>query len=380
MKLYKLLLVFVLFSFNANAQDAARNWTVQLTAEVNYDPEFITLNWLPNENETPNQYYVFRKEKGTAGWGVALATLDSDILTFTDLTAVKGISYEYYLQLRLGASLYAWGFVNSGIDVPLSPNKGDLLLIVDETIAPELSGELDVTFNGYHILNNDLVDPRSEILITLKDENEFLIMEDEADTANFGIYLSDPEGVQHRLNFRNSLGEPLMEWIPADASNKKFKIVYDGDFEMNGVYRLLVQAVDKSGNISGDFEYDIEFEVDHNSSITYLMNYPNPFSTSTQFVFTLTGSKIPDEFTIQIMTITGKVVREITKDELGTLKIGRNITEFAWNGTDEFGDALANGIYLYRVIVKIDNEAVELRESGADKYFTKEFGKMYLMR
>jgi hypothetical protein len=109
------------------------------------------------------------------------------------------------------------------------------------------------------------------------------------------------------------------------------------------------------------------------------MNYPNPFSASTQFVFTLIGSKIPDEFTIQIMTATGKVVREITKDELGDIHIGRNITDFSWNCTDEFGDALANEVYLYRVIVKIENENVELRESGADQYFTKSFGKMYLM-
>jgi hypothetical protein len=239
---------------------------------------------------------------------------------------------------------------------------------------------LDVTFNGYHILNGDLIDPRSDVLITLKDENPYLIMEDEDDTANFGIYLTDPNGVQMRLNFRNSIGEPLMEWIPADPGNKKFKIVYTGDFKLNGTYRLLVQGVDKSGNTSGDFEYDIEFEVDHNSAITHLMNYPNPFSTSTQFVFTLSGATIPDEFTIQIMTVTGKVVREITKDELGDIRIGRNISEYRWNGTDEFGDALANGVYLYRVIVKIDNETIDHRESGADQYFTKQFGKMYLMR
>lgn len=239
---------------------------------------------------------------------------------------------------------------------------------------------LDVTFNGLHILNGDLIDPQSEILITLKDDNPYLLMDEEEDTANFGIYLTDPNGVQHRLNFRNALGEPQMEWIPADASNKKFKIIYDSYFEENGVYRLLVQGIDKSGNISGDFEYDIEFEVDHHSSITHLMNYPNPFSTQTQFVFTLTGAKVPDEFTIQIMTVSGKVVREITKDELGPIHIGRNITEFTWNGTDEYGDLLANGVYLYRVIAKIDNMAIEHKESGADEYFTKSFGKMYIIR
>ena len=239
---------------------------------------------------------------------------------------------------------------------------------------------LDVTFNGYHILNGDLIDPISEVVISLKDENDFLIMSEEADTSLFGIYLTDPNGYQKRLNFRNSQGEQLMEWIPADASSKKFKIIFNGDFPIDGTYRLLVQGSDKSGNISGDFEYDIEFEIDHNSSITSLMNYPNPFSTQTQFVFTLTGAVIPDEFTIQIMTVSGKVVKEITIDELGPIHIGRNITDYRWDGRDEFGDLLANGIYLYRVITKINGETVEHKESGADNYISNGFGKMYIIR
>jgi len=109
------------------------------------------------------------------------------------------------------------------------------------------------------------------------------------------------------------------------------------------------------------------------------MNYPNPFTTSTRFVFTLTGAVVPDEFTIQIMNVSGTVVREITVDELGPIEIGRNISDYEWDGTDEYGDKLARGVYLYRVIVKIDGEDVEHRESGADKYFTKSFGKMYLL-
>jgi flagellar hook assembly protein FlgD len=110
------------------------------------------------------------------------------------------------------------------------------------------------------------------------------------------------------------------------------------------------------------------------------MNYQNPFTTSTRFVFTLTGSEVPDDMIIQIMTVTGKVVREITESEFGPIFIGRNISEFSWNGTDEFGDQLANGVYLYRVKMKLHGEDIKLRESGADQYFTKDFGKMYLFR
>ena len=110
------------------------------------------------------------------------------------------------------------------------------------------------------------------------------------------------------------------------------------------------------------------------------MNYPNPFSTSTRFVFTLTGDRLPDDILIQIMTISGKVVREINESEFGPIQIGRNISEFVWNGRDEFGDQLANGVYLYRVKAKIDGQDIELLDSGADQYFRNGLGKMYLLR
>jgi flagellar hook assembly protein FlgD len=73
-------------------------------------------------------------------------------------------------------------------------------------------------------------------------------------------------------------------------------------------------------------------------------------------------------------------VREIGIAELGPLRVGRNITEFAWDGTDQFGDRLARGVYLYRVIAQLNGEDIELRETGASSYFTKGFGKMYLLR
>ncbi len=239
---------------------------------------------------------------------------------------------------------------------------------------------LDVTFDGQHILNGDIISPYSEILISLKDDNPYLIMDNISDTTLFGVYLTDPNGVQERIPFIDANGNTIMQWIPADSQNKRFKIIYPGNFEQDGKYTLSVQGSDRSGNLSGDLEYKINFEVVHESTITHLLNYPNPFSTSTKFVFTLTGSEVPDEMLIQILTVTGKVVREITEDELGSIHIGRNITEYAWDGRDEFGDQLANGVYLYRVLSEINGESIKLRETNADQYFTKEFGKMYLFR
>jgi flagellar hook assembly protein FlgD len=74
-------------------------------------------------------------------------------------------------------------------------------------------------------------------------------------------------------------------------------------------------------------------------------------------------------------------VREIEKEELGPLHIGRNITEYAWDGRDQFGDRLANGVYFYRVLTKINSENIEHMDNAeVDQYFKKGYGQMFLMR
>jgi hypothetical protein len=226
--------------------------------------------------------------------------------------------------------------------------------------AEDINPILDVTFNGFHILNEDIVAPTSEINISLNDENPYLILNSDADTSLFGVYITDPDGITSRIPFMDAQGNIIMNWIPGDENQNKFKILYPAYFEKNGMYNLLVQGADKSGNESGDFEYNIDFEVIHESRITALMNYPNPFSTATKFVFTLTGDRTPDDLLIQIMTISGRVVREISESEIGPIQIGRNITSYSWDGRDQFGDLLANGVYLYRVKARIDGKDIDL--------------------
>ncbi|MGB0882628.1 MAG: C25 family cysteine peptidase, partial [Vicingaceae bacterium] len=235
---------------------------------------------------------------------------------------------------------------------------------------------LDVTFDGIHILDGDIVSPKANIVIELTDENQFLLLND---TADYAVYITSPDGVEKRMYFYMN-GRERMQFIPASLPRNNSKIIFEGDFPVDGEYKLRVQASDRTDNTSGSIDYIIGFEVINKSTITNIINYPNPFTTSTRFVFTLTGSEIPDIFKIQIMTITGKVVREVHKDELGQLHIGRNISDFAWDGTDTYGDRLANGLYLYRVITKINNDDIEHRETSMDFYFKKGFGKMYLFR
>ena len=56
------------------------------------------------------------------------------------------------------------------------------------------------------------------------------------------------------------------------------------------------------------------------------------------------------------------------------------MSKYFWDGRDEFGDPVANGVYIYRVISEINNLDIELRPSEGDKAFTNGLGKMYLIR
>jgi hypothetical protein len=238
---------------------------------------------------------------------------------------------------------------------------------------------LDVTFDGRHILNGDIVSAKPYVVVSLDDENPFLLMNHAADTSRFTVYLTPPSGPEKRIYF-NASGTQQMTFIPAGSDNK-CKIEWNAQFPNDGTYTLRLRAWDEADNRSGSKDYRIQFEVINRQTVTSIMNYPNPFSTRTQFVFTLTGSTLPQYIKIQVFTVTGKVVREITMDELGPLYIGKNITTYAWDGRDEYGDQLANGVYFYRVITKDSNlEDIEHRETSADVFFKKGFGKMYLMR
>ncbi len=238
---------------------------------------------------------------------------------------------------------------------------------------------LDVTFDGTHILDGDLISPKPEIIVTLKDDNRFLAI---TDTSTFQLRLELPDGSSQPIAFN----DPAVLFFPADASDLPKKNLarfeWRPTFTLDGDYRLLVNGRDASGNESAALDFSVTFKVVTKSSISNVLNYPNPFSTRTCFVYTMTGAETPVHFKIQIMTVSGRVVREITEAEFGPLRAGTHQSDFCWDGKDEYGDQLANGVYLYRIVAKkADGSDFEFFENNSvDGYFKGGFGKMVLMR
>jgi len=241
---------------------------------------------------------------------------------------------------------------------------------------------LDVTFDNVHILNEDIVSSKPHILIKLKDEAKFLLLND---TSVVKVQLRYPDGSLHPYYFNTD----TVRFTPAAGSadntaSVDFFPVFTKQYNPEGdEYQLIVTGRDQSGNPAGTTQYTVTFKIITKAMISNMLNYPNPFTTSTAFVFTITGSDVPQNIKIQILTITGKIVREITKEELGPLHVGRNITEFKWGGTDMYHQRLANGVYLYHVVTNLNGKSLDKYKAGGDntdQYFTKGYGKMYLMR
>ncbi|MBK8554839.1 MAG: hypothetical protein IPL65_03275 [Lewinellaceae bacterium] len=287
---------------------------------------------------------------------------------------------RYTFDTRLLTGAYRFQMeLNPGGSLPESFDFNNLALrpfFVEKDLRNPV---LDVTFDGYHIMDGDLVSPAPAIVAVLQDDNRILAM---SDTATFSLSLGFPDGSVQNISWN----DPRVVFVPAAPGNldkkNQAQLEFRPEFTLDGDYILKVNGRDASNNAAGNREYSIRFKVITRSAFSNVLNFPNPFSTSTCFVYTLSGSEIPLDFKIRIMTVSGKVVREITAAEFGPLRIGTHRSDYCWDGRDEYGDQLANGVYLYTILAhKADGSSFDLFEDNRmDSMFRNGWGKMVIIR
>ena len=249
-------------------------------------------------------------------------------------------------------------------------NFGTYSFYVKDDRTPPL---LDVTFDGVHIMDGEIVSAKPEIIVRLIDENPNLKLDN---IELFELSLKKPDGRIDKIPY----DDPALTFIASQSNNKNEASLIYRPTLTDGLYTLVVDAKDQTGNFSSNKAYQVDFNIISKSMISNMLNYPNPFSTSTQFIFTLTGEKVPDNLAIQIYSASGIIIKTIQKEELGPLRVGLNRTTYSWDGTDEYGDILANGVYFYRIITNDDVKEFEHFEMEVDRFFKNGFGKLVILR
>ena len=149
----------------------------------------------------------------------------------------------------------------------------------------------------------------------------------------------------------------LNDFYESELDNfRKGKIRYPFRDLEEGPHTLTLKVWDVANNSTSA---SIDFVVVKNEELAldHVLNYPNPFSTNTQFFFEYNQPGIPVDVEIQIFTVSGKIVKTL-RDKFTTN--GFRSDPIVWNGQDDYGDKIGRGVYLYKLkVVTPDGKSAE---------------------
>ncbi len=246
----------------------------------------------------------------------------------------KDISYKnglgrisYYADNK---SDDAWGYFNIGIsgnaDTSIVDNKGPII---------------DLYMNDENFIYGGTTDEEPVFIAKLSDENGI-------NTVGNGI----GHDLTAKLDNDNNQLSILNTYYESDIdSYQSGKVTYPYEKLSDGKHTLHFKAWDVFNNSS---EQDIEFYVaeSHELAIKNIFNYPNPFTTNTDFYFDHNQANQNLDVLIQIFTVSGKLVKTI---EANIFTEGFRSSPINWNGRDDYNDPIGRGVYIYKLKVKTED-------------------------
>ena len=112
---------------------------------------------------------------------------------------------------------------------------------------------------------------------------------------------------------------------------------------------IKISAWDNANNPS---QNEIYLYVSKNEKLRIfnVFNFPNPIIDNTKFTFELSSGA---EVEIFIFTIGGRKIKHIK-----SRSFAQGFNSIYWDGKNEFGRVLSNGVYIYKIIAKNNNNKI----------------------
>jgi len=234
-------------------------------------------------------------------------------------------------------SVYVWGQNSIGSIDQDGVGVQDSLVIrgsdttVIDTIGPQIALSFDdrTTFS-----DGETILPSSILKLSLGDEHGINMTGE----VGHGITLVIDQDLEHQIDVTGDF-----EYEP--GSYQKGEVSYQFSNLSGGDHNLTIKAWDNANN-SSLISVNVKVSAQKELELTQVMNYPNPFSNVTNFYYHLSSDAEMVE--IKIFTLSGRLIRDIP---YASSRTGINFSA-TWDGKDQEGDEVANGVYIYKILAK----------------------------
>lgn len=257
----------------------------------------------------------------------------------TEFVVPKDISYENkngkIVSYIVGANNDGIGYTNNILVGGTNPNA------VNDGKGPEIS----IYFDDINFQSSYLVNPNFTLIAKLSDQTGL-------NTTGTGIghklqaVLNGDEA--NAIDLTNSFVGDLNSGGKSGIIKYRFSNVTPGD------YKIKIKAWDVFNNSSTQEAAFTVVSSDKGIVLRDVVNYPNPFSSNTTFTF---QHNLSSSFNVKIKvyTVAGRLIKQIENWNLFD-----KFVKIDWDGRDEDGNQIANGTYLYKLIVEsIDGQFKE---------------------
>jgi hypothetical protein len=249
----------------------------------------------------------------------------------------KDINYQYgngklSLYAENGAkdgTGYFTGFLVGG-----SSNAGN-----DDNTGPEIKAYL----NDERFVNGGLTNESPVLLLKLSDSSGI-------NTVGTGI----GHDIVATLDNDNNRYFVLNDFYQSEQdSYQKGTVRFQLTDLEAGAHTLKIKAWDVLNN-SKEILLDFIVAKDEDLEISHVLNYPNPFTTHTQFWFEHNKPGQDLLVRVQIFTVSGRIIKMIER----TINTpGNRSIELDWDGRDQYGQKIGRGVYLYKLSVIVPGKS-----------------------